>query len=161
MAILPDLKQGFEKAIAEMKYRHFDYNPLTNVVEDAGDFVVSDSRHNPDNTPETPSGLLRKGATMHKQAFRCIYDYDLENEQVVASCALGAIYFAKFGRPADDSDDAVKALSALFAPDNRKIIVVDPTTDQRASLFNTIISLNDNYEWSREKIADWLESQGL
>ena len=40
-------------------------------------------------------------------------------------------------------------------------LVKNPVTGRQASLKATIIKLNDTHKWSREKIADWLETLDL
>jgi hypothetical protein len=37
-------------------------------------------------------------------------------------------------------------------------MVTCPVTKKQKNLFSTIIDLNDTHNWSREKIADWIET---
>lgn len=37
------------------------------------------------------------------------------------------------------------------------LIVKHPVTGKSGQLYNVIMSLNDQYKWTREKVADWIE----
>lgn len=40
-------------------------------------------------------------------------------------------------------------------------VVVNPVTKESYKLWNVIINLNDVQHWTREQIADWVESLGI
>jgi len=66
------------------------------------------------------------------------------------SCALGAVFEAVYGRPSDSSERVDTLLEKQF-PELKK---------GRSWLGSKIVDLNDA-GWTRERIADWLESKGL
>lgn len=53
------------------------------------------------------------------------------------------------------SDDPGQLAKFLPGVDNE---VVNPATKKKDTLFRTIIELNDTHKWSRDAIADWIES---
>lgn len=76
--------------------------------------------------------------------------------QAGASCAIGAAYEALYGEPPqevwrENIDDANAPLSECWT----RVLDVFPQ-----ATFSSIGIKNDN-GWTREAIADWLESQGL
>lgn len=119
------------------------------------------------DTPEEPeklSALLRQGA-QDTEHMRCRLLQQVEDGRIYA-CALGAIYYAKFGFDKDSNlIDAVSRLSAVGYPqlrddmqDRSKLPVV--TGNHIYKLYQVIIDLNDNCLWDRDRVADWLESIG-
>lgn len=108
--------------------------------------------------------LMREGAKLRPQAFNVFYSpVPSRNGEQGGSCALGAIYEAKTESTHIDEErdpdlgffafDELKELSALDV-----LSVHDPVITLTASLEYVISRLNDYEGWSRERIADWLES---
>lgn len=102
--------------------------------------------------------LMRDGAKLRPQCFYAYYGLvtDLNDVQHLGSCALGAIYEAHAGFADMDADqlmftmiDKLNSLEGLKA--------IHPVLGYCYDLEKTISNLNDSQDWSREKIADWLE----
>lgn len=95
------------------------------------------------------SEAMRVGARLRPQAFVNYFTGG-------GSCAIGAAYEAATGRSDYESDDAPDA-DEVF-PQLAKIF---PGSEYEGdSLEDAIWEKNDIDQWSREKIADWLESHG-
>ena len=86
--------------------------------------------------PMKLSEAIRIGAKLRPQSFRGFF-------RDGGSCALGAAVHAKTGRASPDF------------PTNWEEFFGVPN-----GLCGEIINLNDRKGWTREQIADWLESQG-
>jgi hypothetical protein len=85
-----------------------------------------------------------------------------------SSCALGAAYEGCGGLASNLAVDVREKIAAVTGVDLHNTIVKIPfppeprTYGGRAdSLFEAITTLNDRFEWTRERIADWLESIGF
>lgn len=116
------------------------------------------------------SEAIRAGAAMRPQGF---HDYirwipDDAGNTVVCTCALGAAYEASTGQlpPSVDELDAADGPTSnppsvlkQFA-DVLRVQVQHPLRPVQGDVAHTIVSLNDTYKWTRERIADWLEQQG-
>jgi hypothetical protein len=77
-----------------------------------------------------------------------------------ATCALGAAYEGAFGQmPATGYLSVYERLVALF-PALRTPYDGDGDSESW-DLRDAIMHRNDSLGWTREQIADWLESQGL
>ena len=76
-----------------------------------------------------------------------------------ASCALGAAYEGMYRLPADmGGAHPTKDLQWFFTClDTVKKCPAEACT-KRLSLAAVIVHLNDDHRWSREDIADWVES---
>lgn len=79
------------------------------------------------------------------------------------ACALGCAIYAVYGTTGDEMiDELVDAYPELWQeehhiqPDGMSKAKIDTET-----LKDVIVTLNDDHGWSREQIADWLESEGL
>lgn len=57
-----------------------------------------------------------------------------------------------FVSPSTGLSQASQELPEIMRP------VVNPVTGYLASLWNTVITLNDEQKWTREQIADWIET---
>lgn len=97
---------------------------------------------------------IRVGASKTQQAFGNLYktktglDTD-RKDRAAASCALGALYI---GHPAG---------ARLRFSEIMRSHVHSPASvygQGRFTLQNVIVTLNDSARWSREQIADWLET---
>lgn len=73
--------------------------------------------------------------------------------------ALGAAYEGLHGEPPFDEKIAYRRLSAAW-PELAAYVTV-PNTSHAIRAEDVITTLNDSEKWSRERIADWLESIGL
>lgn len=108
---------------------------------------------------KTLSQAIRLGATFRPQGFGALFDDD-------KSCAIGAageaLGFTKGEHfSTDDIKDRFPMTGALdsFCPmcsqDDLMILRSIPR-----NAIGLVIHLNDQHQWSREQIADWLEGQG-
>lgn len=68
------------------------------------------------------------------------------------TCGIGAAQVAFGDRPGD-----AKLRTILETP----MLIKGPCGHNYSSLSNGIMHLNDNHQWPRHKIADWLEKEGL
>lgn len=104
---------------------------------------------------------MRQGSQLHPQAFG---DYVVDD---CCTCAIGAIYEALMGKlPPAEKDKAYAcwlvgqeirlATGIHFNTD----LLEHPVLHETWGLSAIIASLNDNYKWTREQIADWLEGLG-
>jgi hypothetical protein len=99
------------------------------------------------------STFIRLGSKLSKQGYG-----ELQDKQN-NTCALGAAVHAKTGELPHDN---YKEVGMLFPQLMSQ--VKHPITSRSQELrflSNVITDLNDNWKWSREQIADWLESIGL
>lgn len=67
-------------------------------------------------------------------------------DRAAASCALGAIYIGYPGR------------GVSYNPVMESSVIHPVNFVAGYRLRDTIVNLNDSYKWSRERIADWLET---
>lgn len=114
---------------------------------------MADEHH---GTRELASAIRAGAVRRPEQAFG---DYFVGRR---ASCALGAAYEGMY-RLADDmsgrrpTNDLVTFFDCLEGPIHG--CPVDGCR-KRLMLSAMIVHLNDHHEWSRERIADWLEENG-
>lgn len=103
--------------------------------------------------PMKLSAVIREGAKLHPQCFGSNFEY--WEGHVTGSCAFGAAYAALFPEAPNDAEipDLEEALNT-----NLYVERENPETSEMDELFNIITDLNDQHRWSREQIADWLES---
>jgi hypothetical protein len=117
--------------------------------------------------PRSPlrlSEALRLGSLDNPQCKRHLYDFGTGGY-----CALGAIYKAVGWEPTVDESRAPQAQRAEMTRVSHTCWTTtrdapcEHATYFRhgASIHVLLIHLNDDHEWTREKIADWLESEGL
>lgn len=97
------------------------------------------------------SELIRIGSKVTNQCTRSYAQPDFR-----ATCAVGAAYFAKTGGDWPEMGKDVRGELGLVLDD----FCVHPLSKKQGQIFNTITHLNDVHGWSRERIADWLESIG-
>lgn len=110
------------------------------------------------------SEAIKEGAKLHPQTKCAFFDGH-------GTCALGAAYEAVKGKEGlkqlEDmtNDQAALEVFDLFGMDDIPVITpIDyygnglPVT---RDLSRIIMRLNDREEWTREQIADWLDTLGL
>lgn len=86
------------------------------------------------------SEAIRLGAMLHPQGFYWSHLKDT-NGTVIATCALGAAYDAGYAHPFEVATPARC-----------------PRCHGSASLSWIVAHLNDTHRWTREAIADWVET---
>lgn len=94
------------------------------------------------------SDAIRLGAMLKPQGVRGFLDDDGN------TCALGAAADA-IGRLSDLLDGRFQEVAQwpfLNKP------VAHPVTQQRRAMWDVVTTLNDIYGWTRERIADWVET---
>jgi hypothetical protein len=110
------------------------------------------------------SEAIRLGAMLRPQGFHDFIQ-DL-GAGIVVSCALGAAAeaigssaVAVFG-PFADTDDLVGELDAAFGTllNTKRRGCPSKGCGVRRVTANVIAHLNDDHRWTREQIADWVES---
>jgi len=106
----------------------------------------------------TLSALIRIGSTLYPQA-RGSYIKWVSGEPYVD--AFGAAWVALFGQlPKHTMGEAIPK-DVIHGVGLSNFYVQHPMKDECRPLMYVIVNLNDYYRWPREKIADWLESEGL
>jgi hypothetical protein len=115
--------------------------------------VVADEHH---GTKELASAIRAGASRRPEQAFG---DYFIGRR---ASCALGAAYEGMYRLAADMSGQRpTKDLTSFFDCLEGTIRACPVEGCKKRLLLSAmIVHLNDHHEWSREKIADWLEENG-
>jgi hypothetical protein len=110
------------------------------------------------------SEAIRLGSLLRPQGFRALFT------PFGASCALGAALEATGAnfRPADSADftftlDALLEQRgwrclATYIPAWREVLDLGIPTPRALDVLNMITALNDYAQWTRERIADWVES---
>jgi hypothetical protein len=88
---------------------------------------------------------IRLGAMLHPQGFGSYATTNL-NGRVLATCTIGAARMAGF--------------SSFFNWRRAAPPIWCPECVGLRDLGSTIIHLNDDHCWTRERIADWLEASG-
>lgn len=105
------------------------------------------------------SEAMRIGSKMHPQIQGNYFECD-DTNTVTGTCAMGASGFGR-GIEIDCDDDYLDYLDKLFdleLPDDIQL-PIDPPPYGR-TLGKVIEHMNDTHLWTREAIADWLESIG-
>jgi len=112
------------------------------------------------------SEAMRYGATLKPRTTGTICRIWFDGSP--RTCALGAALDAVLTARGDESrvEDCVGTCSAIYVlneqfQETRSKRVVCPVTGAIDEIESVIINLNDEYNWTRERIADWLESEGL
>ena len=122
------------------------------------------------------SEAIREGASLRPQAIGVLISrkYTDVGQATFSTCAIAAAFEAVGGDIEDllaPSYQGVQVISpcdkAVAYLKEQGLLGKDPMvaytlegTDERHPLSDTIMYLNDDDEWSRERIADWLESIG-
>lgn len=98
------------------------------------------------------SEAIREGAKTSQQGFGRLSQKIGEQ---TFSCTLGAARDAVYlTLEQSDAHDLEKIFPEL------KNHVLSPATKEKMFLYHCIISLNDDHEWTRERIADFVEKEG-
>lgn len=99
------------------------------------------------------SGAIRTGSQIRPQAFGA---YFRRENGALASCANGAAFEAVSGAPENDGAKIYKTLSNTF-PVWDSLSVYPPCGQHvRQLLRDAIMHMNDEHNWTREQIADWV-----
>lgn len=113
---------------------------------------------------EKLSTLIREGAKLRPQTYGKSFSLDKVGEKhIICSCALGAAYETLTGRANPMLNHLeVRDLVLLKCGINpsEPNIVINPINHSPEPLTWVVLGLNDDEHWSREQIADYLESQG-
>lgn len=111
------------------------------------------------------SDAIREGAKKRPQAKQAFFDFD--NYECLGSCVLGAAYEGYTGTYIPEgqlkSDSQVLNTIATYAEIDIDQEVKLPTGGPLADIYplwRVMADLND-YQWTREQIADWLAELGL
>lgn len=88
---------------------------------------------------------------------------ELYRKDDMATCAIGAAHLAKTGElnPQSRIGESQSCYALMACGADPDAPVFHPGTSERRNLSVVILSLNDGYGWTRERIADWLESIGM
>jgi hypothetical protein len=108
------------------------------------------------------SQAIRIGSKIRPQCFGKAFAL-MADDETVGSCALGAAL--------EGGDVIDKPLTSETAYQYARLVLQEwpdldfetvpiPGESYSDSIVNGIETLNDKYKWTREKIADWLESLG-
>ena len=107
------------------------------------------------------SELIREGAKLRPQ---CTGDFFQPIGGIgLGSCAFGAAYEALGGKAsAVNTVDCIDYIQKELDIDlTNEYSYSHPETEEYHSLDEIIPNLNDDWDWSREQIADWLEGLGF
>lgn len=124
----------------------------------------------------TLAQAIRAGSLLHRQGTRRLFaecEIDTEDGRTteVLTCALGAAYEGFFYILPDvglaDEEDAYMRLTEAFPELKKDVtypgVLYSPYArwpKRPPTLESAIIALNDEEDWTREQIADWVESLG-
>lgn len=110
--------------------------------------------------------LMRDGAALRPQEYCAMFS--LPDEDVLKSCAMGAMFEAYFGSHVYDpslSAELNKAFPALLEsvpvelwPEGIAQLWQDCGKVSVPTLRILVMFMNDTAKWTREAIADWVES---
>ena len=106
----------------------------------------------------TLSDAMLLGSTFRKQSWTDIYHNG-------RTCALGAAAEA-IGINVTEGDnlDTQELLEARFPATEMDEEIPCPVTncvDSNYSVYDSVVHLNDEHHWKRERIAEWLKTKGL
>lgn len=117
-------------------------------------------------TKLTLSAAIREGAKKRPMAQGSYFTYN--NYECIGSCALGAAYEALTGTAVVEgqlaSDEQILNTIGFYTETDMYRWVEESDGGPLAEnheLWRVISILNDFTGWTREQIADWLETQGL
>lgn len=102
------------------------------------------------------SEAIRLGAMLKPQAFGKAFVFVKFGE--LGSCALGAAEDAINGPIYEASDGGAKQLEVYERYSLNKQRRDCPSCDRPGRLSDVIVHLNDDHQWTRERIADWVET---
>jgi len=102
------------------------------------------------------SQAIRLGATFRPQCFEMLFLRD-QNNRATKTCALGAALEAL----GHDFIDSVNTHEMIKRFDLGSSCVCPVCGTTKVAVWDAIAHLNDTHRWSRENIADFLETKGL
>ncbi len=100
------------------------------------------------------SEAIRLGSMVHPQGIGKLRSVNLSNE-VISTCALGAAYVAS-GLDIVTHTDNYDELIQLYPILSKRVI--QPLLGTGMELVHLIYWLNDSQRWTREAIADWVQT---
>lgn len=106
----------------------------------------------------TLADAMRKGSEQVPQAFRTLFDGD--EHVITGACALGAALLGVYGPAVYYKSSEVAALADAFGSVLRRNVSFPCSCGEGkvAALEEVVFHLNDHARWSRERIADWLDT---
>lgn len=120
---------------------------------------------------KTLSQAIRLGATFRPQCFAGFYD---EASGIGRTCAFGAAFEAcgaevqlgslawpQFIRILRERGWLENVRQKTICPQCASADHAHSNPEKCGTLYAVVVALNNEHGWSREQIADWLESQGL
>lgn len=109
------------------------------------------------NHYSTLSAAIRAGAKLLPKVTGCLTATTREGHP--GTCAIGAGLHALTSKVPEDSETEYRFISTVFRYLNEDVKCPDVGCRvEPLSVMQMVIHLNDGaHEWSREKIADWLE----
>lgn len=105
--------------------------------------------------PMKLSEAIREGAKLRPQGFGSSFTTNANGE--LCSCAWGAAHEGLSGSPEITFAGAIMWKTHLK---ESKSLIKNPITGRERMLSDTVIDLNDVHKWTREQIADYIESLG-
>lgn len=106
------------------------------------------------------SEAMRLGATLHKQAFMSFFNLGCDGEtrlRIVATCALGSISAALGATAAEQPELYAEAYPWIVQDGDQRLCPAE-CGGVMGRTDGMIVHLNDDHHWTREQIADWLET---
>lgn len=113
----------------------------------------------------TLAQAIRKGSRLHEQTTGAMRDEaEVDGTTYYLTCALGAAFVGFFDMlPGADEFDALESLRNVFPELATRVVCpgIAYAHGPMPSLGEAIAALNDEDGWTREQIADWVESLNL
>ena len=125
---------------------------ITETATEYPEVEVLTERPIEERKPMKLSEAMRLGAMGTKQAFGS-WHYLKDGEDRM--CAISTAWYALTGEKSHDGGNT--PLHQML----EGVKVNSPVDGVEMSLASAIIGLNDNHHWGRDRIAGWLETQGL
>lgn len=104
------------------------------------------------------SELIREGAKLHPQC-KGVY-FQISDGKCFGSCAYGAALEAYTGAVIYGEYSLNLDMLEMACGVARDTVVLHPILNQQKKMYAVVTALNDEHDWTREQIADWLEAQG-
>ena len=105
------------------------------------------------------SEAIRIGAAKRPQTY---FSFFRKEANGLCSCALGAAYEGvNLSLPVENERGDIKVSDANYSLFINMFPFLLSLEEQGAKLFRRITYRNDELKWTREQIADWLESEGF
>lgn len=106
------------------------------------------------------SEAIREGAKKRPMGMHKFFQYAEDGSRGIKSCALGAAYEAATGRTGMNSITVRRGLYAAFPYLAEQPFFENPK-GHGVGIDTVVACMNDDGGYTREEIADWLESIGL